>query len=110
MLSAQGAKEAATFTVALANPQSGASYYLKAFTDAGGTTPDGVEAQVQDSAHTGTDTNPFVFSWPYAAQSPPIQRWFVVEADPDGTGAETPVASALAGPLTLGKCSAGSWV
>ena len=108
--SALGAKAVATLTVALADPQSSASYFLKAFSDAGGTNPDGGEVQVQAGAHTGTDTDPFVFTWPYAAQSPPIQRWFVVEVDPDGSGSGTTrVASSIHGPLLLGGCSAGSW-
>lgn len=103
VLSSQGARDAATLTVALAGPWPGSSYYLKAFADAAGTTPDGAEVQVQDGAHAGTGASPFVFTWPYAAQSPPIHRWFAVEVDPDGSGPTARVVSALVGPLTLGE-------
>ena len=103
-----GGRNAAMLTVALVSPLSSATYYITAFSDAATTQPDGVEQLVSATSGNGTATDPFTFTWSYtAAATPPAQRWFVVEADPDGSGPGQRVASIKFGPVLVGKLLAG---
>ena len=100
----RGSTNAATLFVALANPNPEAVYYIKAFKTAAIAQPDGGEQQVSATIGNGTAADPFTFTWRYsAAGTPPAQRWFVVEADADGSGPAKRAASTLSGPVTLGK-------
>ncbi|KAI7843658.1 hypothetical protein COHA_002560 [Chlorella ohadii] len=93
--SARGARDSASLNVTLFSPQPSAAYYIRAFADAEGIQPDGGAVQVSDASHSGTVADPFTFNWQYAAGNPPVQRWFVVEAD-------NGVQSDIFGPVLVG--------
>lgn len=96
MQSARGARDSASLNVTLFSPQPSAAYYIRAFADAEGIQPDGGAVQVSDASHSGTVADPFTFNWQYAAGNPPVQRWFVVEAD-------NGVQSDIFGPVLVGE-------
>lgn len=97
--------------MALASPQPGAAYYIRAFKDAAGTQLDGDEKQFKVASGNGTAADPFTFTWYYwrlYLRVQLAQRWFVVEVDADGDGPGQRVASSLFGPVLVGELAPGS--
>lgn len=99
-----GTKDAASLAVSQFNPQSGAAYYLYAFTNTY-RSPDGNDQQVSPTSGNGSAADPFTFTWSYtAAGTPPAQRWFMVVVDSDGPGPGSELmASIMFGPVLLGE-------
>ncbi len=103
MQSMRGAQDAASLNVTLLSPQSSAIYYVRVYADAAGTQPDGDDVQVNSPGRSGTAADPFTFTWPYTAGSPPVQRRFIVEADADGDGPGQRLKSTISGPVLVGE-------
>ncbi len=95
--------------MALVDPQSDAVYTAQAFADADGTQPDGEAVQVSSAGRSGSEADPFTFTWPYTDRQLDDgsgDRWFRVTVDEDGSGPGRPVSSSLFGPISIGEANA----